>query len=145
MPFFEDFTPGDVYRHARGKTITEMDGVLLTNLVMNTAQAHFNADARRDSATGKVLVFGGVTIAMVIGLSTQDTAEHAVAELGLDNIRLRAPVTHGDTLYAYTEVLSTRDEQPDAGEVTFRHWGVNQDGVVVFTGDRRVLIAKALA
>jgi itaconyl-CoA hydratase len=143
--FFEDFTPGDVYRHARGKTATEMDGVLLTNLVMNTAQAHFNADARRDSATGKVLVFGGVTIAMVIGLSTQDTAENAVAELGLDNIRLRAPVSHGDTLYAYTEVVSTSDSTPAAGEVTFRHWGVNQDGVVVFTGERRVLVAKAAA
>jgi itaconyl-CoA hydratase len=143
--FFEDFTPGEVYRHARGKTVTEMDGVLLTNLVLNTAQAHFNADARRDSATGKVLVFGGVTIAMVIGLSTQDTAEHAVAELGLDNIRLRAPVTHGDTLYAYTEVLSTVDQRPDAGVVAFRHWGVNQDGVVVFTGERRVLVAKAPA
>jgi itaconyl-CoA hydratase len=147
MPYFEDFTVGEAYRHARGKTVTEMDGVLITNLVMNTAQAHFNADARKDSATGQVLVFGGVTISLVLGLSTQDTAEHAVAELGLDNIRLRAPVTHGDTLYAYTEVLSTADspDRTDAGVVTFRHWGVNQDGVVVFTGDRRVLIARAPA
>jgi itaconyl-CoA hydratase len=142
--FFEDFTVGDVYRHARGKTVTEMDGVLITNMVMNTAQAHFNADSRTDSAFPHVLVFGGVTIAMVIGLTTQDTAENAVAELGLDGIRLSAPVKHGDTLYAYTEVLSTQDSaRTDAGIVTFRHWGVNQDGVVVFEGRRQVLIARS--
>jgi acyl dehydratase len=139
MSWYEDFEVGAVYRHARGKTVTEMDGVLLTNLVLNTAQAHFNVDSRKDSPVPTVLVFGGVTIAMVIGLSTQDTAEHAVAELGLDNVRLLAPVTHGDTLYAYTEVLSKQDA---TGEVTFHHWGVNQDGVVVMEGDRRVLLAR---
>ncbi|KAA9166090.1 MaoC family dehydratase [Amycolatopsis acidicola] len=134
---YEEFTVGDVYRHARGKTVTEMDGVGIANMVMNTAQAHFNAHARQGSAFPHVLVFGGVTISMVIGLTTQDTAEHALAELGLDKIRLKAPVTHGDTLYAYTEVLSKED-----GVVTFKHWGVNQDDVVVFEGERRVLMRR---
>ncbi|MFK0111971.1 MaoC family dehydratase [Streptomyces sp. NPDC091217] len=142
--YFEDFTVGDVYRHARGKTLTEMDGVLITNMVMNTAQAHFNADARKDSVFPHVLVFGGVTISMVIGLATQDTGEHAVAELGLDRIRLRAPVTHGDTLYAYTEVLGKQDaDHPEAGVVRFKHWGVNQDEAVVFEGERTVLVRRA--
>jgi citrate lyase subunit beta / citryl-CoA lyase len=73
------------------------------------------------------LQFGGVTIAMVIGLAMQDTGENAVKELSLDRIRLKSPVFHGDTLYAYTEVLATDDgELDDAGIVTFKHWGVNQ-------------------
>ena len=140
--WFENFTVGDVVRHARGKTVTEVENVVITNMVMNTAQAHFNADARKDSVFPHILVFGGVTIAMVIGLATQDTAEHAVAELGLDQIRLRAPVTHGDTLYAYTEVLAKEpSERPDAGIVTFQHWGVNQHDTLVFEGRRRVLVA----
>lgn len=140
---YEEFTVGDVYRHARGKTITEMDGVGIANMVMNTAQAHFNAQAREGSAFPQVLVFGGVTISMVIGLATQDTGEHAIAELGLDKIRLKAPVTHGHTLYAYTEVLSKEDaDRADAGVVTFKHWGVNQDDVVVFEGERRVLVRR---
>ena len=46
--YFEAFTAGDRFRHARGKTVTEMDGVLITNLVMNTAQGHFNEDAMAD-------------------------------------------------------------------------------------------------
>jgi itaconyl-CoA hydratase len=80
---------------------------------------------------------------MVIGLAMQDTGENAVKELSLDRIRLKAPVFHGDTLYAYTEVLAVDDgELDDAGIVTFRHWGVNQRDRVVFEGERRVLIKR---
>ncbi|HEY3688542.1 MAG TPA: MaoC family dehydratase [Streptosporangiaceae bacterium] len=142
--YFEDFTVGDAYEHDRGKTVQASDGVTLTNLVMNTAQGHFNADSMKDSKLGDIIVFGGVTISMVLGLATQDTGENAIAELGLDEIRLLTPVTHGTTLYAYTEVLATEDaDRPDAGVVTFRHWGVNQDGVTVFTGVRRTLVKRA--
>jgi len=78
-----------------------------------------------------------------MGLATQDVAENAVAELRLDKLRFTAPVFHGDTLYAYTEVLSkTEVEREDAGEVIFRHWGVNQEGRVVFEGERTVLVRR---
>ena len=141
--FFEDFTVGDCMRHARGKTVSEVDNVFITNMVMNTAQAHFNAHSRIGSAFPRILVFGGVTIALVIGLATEDTAQNAVAELGLDRIRLTAPVTHGDTLYAYTEVLGKQPAgRTDAGVVTFQHYGVNQRDELVFEGRRRVLIRR---
>ncbi|GBD14760.1 Beta-methylmalyl-CoA dehydratase [bacterium HR25] len=141
--YFEDFQVGDVYEHARGKTVTEMDNVLITNLVMNTAQGHFNEDRMAKTPLGRRIVFGGVTLSIVIGLAMQDTGENALAELGLDKIRFRAPVFHGDTLYAFTEVLEKREsERPDAGEVVFRHWGVNQEGKVVFEGERRALIKR---
>lgn len=141
--YFEDFAAGDVYEHARGKTVTEMDGVLITNLVMNTAQGHFNEHQMQRSPQGQRIVFGGVTIAMVIGLAMQDTGEQALAELGLDKIRLRTPVFHGDTLYAFTEVLETREsDRLDAGIVRFRHWGVNEDDRPVFEGERTVLVKR---
>ena len=55
----------------------------------------------------------------------------------MDKIRLKAPVHHGDTLYCYTEVLEKSDaEQPDAGIVRFKHYGVNQDDKHVFEGER---------
>ena len=58
-------------------------------------------------------------------------------------MRFTAPVFHGDTLYAYTEVLANEDaDRPDAGIVRFKHWGVNQDGAVVFEGERTVLIKR---
>jgi acyl dehydratase len=141
--YFEDFTVGDVWEHARGKTMTEMDGVLLTNLVMNTAQGHFNEHQMASTPLRQRIVFGGVTASLVIGLAMQDTGENALAELGLDKIRFRVPVHHGDTLYAFSEVLAKEDgPRADAGEVRFRHWGVNQDGKTVFEGERRVLMKK---
>ena len=143
--WFEDFTVGDVLRHARGKTVTEMDNVLITNMVMNTADAHFNEHvmATSDLPFKQRVVFGGITVSMVIGLAAQDTAENAIAELGMDKIRLKVPVFHGDTLYAYSEVLEKRSsERPRAGVVRFRHWGVNQCDEVVFEGERSVLVRR---
>lgn len=141
--YFEDFTVGDRFEHARGKTITEMDGVLITNLVMNTAQGHFNEHQMSTGPMGQRIVFGGVTASMVIGLAMQDTGEQALAELALDKIRFRTPVHHGDTLYAFTEVLAKADaSRDDAGEVLFRHWGTNQESTLVFEGERKVLIKR---
>ena len=67
--YFEDFVVGAKYEHARGKTVTEMDGVLITNMVMNTAQGHFNEDQMAKGPMGQRIVFGGVTAAMVVGLA----------------------------------------------------------------------------
>lgn len=141
--YFEDFHVGGAYQHARGKTITEMDNVLITNLVMNTAEGHFNEDRMAKGPLKHRIVFGGITAAMVIGLAMQDTGENALRELSLNKIRFRTPVFHGDTLYAYSEVLETSDsERTDAGEVLFRHLGLNQHGRTVFEGERRVLIRR---
>jgi itaconyl-CoA hydratase len=141
--YFEDFHVGEVIRHARGKTIEGLENVLITNLVMNTAQAHFNEDAMKTSPYGGRLSYGGVNFSVAMGLAMQDTGENALAELGMDNIRLMHPVVHGDTLYAYSEVLAVEDaDREDAGVVTFRHYGVNQDDKQVFQGDRRMLIKR---
>ena len=146
--YFEDFVPGQAMRHARGKTMCEQDNVGITLMVLNTAEGHFNEDAMQKNAMGRDgwnsrLQFGGVTISMIIGLAMQDTGENAIAELSLDKIRLKSPVFHGDTLYAYTEVLATEPaERADAGIVTFKHFGVNQKDQVVFEGERRVLIKR---
>ena len=141
--YFDDFKVGDRIKHARGTTVGEVENQLLTKLVMNTAQAHFNEGAMKDTPFGQRLVFGLVTGSIVMGLATQDIAENAVAELRLDKLRFTAPVFHGDTLYAYSEVLSKSEvERDDAGEVTFKHWGVNQDGKVVFEGVRTLLIKR---
>ena len=141
--FFEDFNEGEILRHHRGKTLTEMDQVLITNLVMNTAAGHFDEEIMKDHMFGQRVAFGGVTIALVIGLAAQDTAENALAELSLDKIRLTHPVFHNDTLYAYSKVMDKRDaDREDAGIVEFHHWGVNQNDEIVFEGDRRVLIKR---
>jgi acyl dehydratase len=143
--WFEDFTTGRRMRHARAATIGEVEGAYLAKLVMNTAQAHFNEQMLAGSELGDGrLVFGLATAAMVYGLVSQDTAEHAAAELGWDKLRFRAPVHHGDTIEAFTEVLAVADDpgRPDAGIVRFKHWGRRHDAVVVFEGERTTLIHR---
>jgi acyl dehydratase len=146
--YFEDFRVGDVYQHTRGKTVEPLENVLLTNLVLNTAQAHFNEHLAESLPQKHRITFGGVTASIVIGLAMQDTGENAIEEVGLDKVRFRVPVLHGDTLYAFTEVVG-KDEEPDdtrghsnVGLLHFRHWGVNQRDETVFEGERRVLVKK---
>jgi len=89
------------------------------------------------------LVFGLITGSLTVGLTSQDTAENALAELGLDDIRFTKPVHHGDTITAYTEVLGAEAaDREDVGVVRFKHWGRNQHGDVVCELERTVLIKR---
>lgn len=143
--WFEDFAVGQRMRHARSATIDEVENNLLSKLVMNTAQGHWNEEIMRGSPLGDGrLVFGLITGSLTVGLTSQDTAENAVAELGLDKVRFRKPVHHGDTVTAYTEVLAVdaAPDRDDAGVVRFKHWGRNQHGEVVCELERTVLIKR---
>lgn len=141
--YFEDFTVGEVIKHVRSKTLEPLEQVLITNLVMNTASGHFDEEVMKSHPAGKRLSFGGVNISMFIGLASQDTAENAIAEIGMDKIRLQGPVFHGDTLTAYTEVLGLQaSDREDAGVVRFKHYGTKQDGSIVFEGERTVLMKR---
>jgi len=142
--YFEDFTPGQRIRHSRSATVGEVEASFMAKLVMNTAQAHWNEDYLSASPLGEGrVVFGLLTASMVVGLASQDTAENALAEMGLDHLRFSAPVHHGDTLSAFTEVLSCEAaDRDDAGVVRFSHFGTTQDGRVVFSGERTVLLKR---
>ncbi|MCG8441905.1 MAG: MaoC family dehydratase [Caulobacterales bacterium] len=141
--FFEDFAVGQTIRHARGKTITNLENVNFTNMVMNTAQGHFNEHLMSKTPLGQVISYGGVNFSIVLGLASQDTIENALAELGLDKIALKAPVVHGDTIYAYSRVLETREaDREDAGVVVFQHWGLNQNDTLVAELQRTALIKR---
>ena len=141
--YFEDFEVGQTLRHARGKTITNLENVNITNMVMNTASGHFDEHFASKTSFGKIVSYGGVNFSVVLGLASQDTIENALAEIGLDKIRLRTMVTHGDTLYAYSRVLEkTESHQEDAGIVRFKHWGVNQKDEIVAELERTALIKR---
>lgn len=141
-PYLEDFEPGDLVRHGRGKTLTQVETTTLTHLSMNTSDGHFDAHRYGQTAWGGTMVYGGITAAVVIGLSMEDTATAAIRELGVADVRLRAPVADGDTLYAYSEVVSAEGRDDRCGEVVFRHTGVNQRDEIVFTCERRVLVRR---
>jgi itaconyl-CoA hydratase len=147
MRLLGDFTVGDVYRSAVGRTVTETDNLLFTMLAMNTNELHFNEEAARASEWGKPLVNSTFTLALVLGLSVPDTTQAGGVNLGWREIRLPRPVFVGDTIRTETEVLSARESRsrPAQGIVEVRTRGLNQRGEVVCEFERSFLIAKGEA
>lgn len=142
--YFEDFTVGDVYQHRLGRTISEADNAWFTLLTLNSNQMHYNTHYAESSEFGRVLVNSGFTVALVLGMSVADLSENAIANLGWDEIRLEHPVFVGDTLYAESIVLHTRESKsrPQAGIVSARTRGLNQDGDVCLTYRRTFLVHR---
>ncbi len=142
--YYEDFRVGDVYEHRPGRTITQADNTWFTLLTMNTHPLHFDAAYAANSEFKQPLVNSTLTLAIVMGMSVSDVSQKAIGNLGWNNVRLTAPVFAGDTLYAESEVLSKRESKsrPTQGIVTVSTTGRNQDGTVVLTSERSVLVPK---
>lgn len=142
--FLEDFKVGDVYEHRPGRTITDTDNVWFTLLTMNTHPAHFDYEYAKQTEFGKPLVCSPFTVALLVGMSVSDISQKAIANLGWNDIKLTHPLFPGDTLYAESEVLATRESKsrPEQGVVTVKTLGKNQHGDVVCSFERNVLVWK---
>ena len=80
----------------------------------------------------------------MVGMSVTDVSQKAIANLGWGDIKMTHPLFVGDTLVCESEVLAKRESasRPGAGIVTVRTDGYNQDGKLVCTFTRTMLIAK---
>ncbi|MDP9844944.1 MaoC family dehydratase [Streptosporangium lutulentum] len=142
--YFEDFEVGDVYRHGLGRTVTQTDNIWFTLLTQNTARVHFDAHYAAQTGFGRPLVNSAFTIALVTGQSVNDVSYNVMANLGWDEVRLPNPLFEGDTVYSSSEVLALRESRsrPEVGIVTVRTTGTNQDGTVVITFSRTVMVYR---
>lgn len=142
--FYEDFDVGDVYQHPLGRTVSEADNTWFTLLTMNTNQMHFNAEYSARSEFSRPLVVSTLTIAIAMGQSVIDVTQNAFANLGVDDLRLTAPVFAGDTLYSESVVLDRRESssRPHAGIVSVKTRTLNQDGVEVLAFKRSFYVYK---
>lgn len=144
--FYEDFVVGDVYQHPFGRTISEADSTWFTQLTCNTNQNHFNAHLAQSNPVtgGRVIVNSGLTVALVLGLSVIDMSQNAVANLGWTDIRLTHPVYIGDTIYAESICTGKRESssRPGMGIITMITRGLNQNGDVIVTWTRSVMIPQ---
>ena len=142
-PCFEDFEVGMVIKHPLGRTVTATDNTWFTLLTMNTNPIHFDAHYAAQTEFGRPLVDSTFTLAVVTGLSVADISQHAV-NLGWEQVRLPAPVFEGDTIYAQTEITSTRESKsrPHMGIVAIKTTGFKQDGTIVMEFVRTILVYK---
>jgi acyl dehydratase len=142
--YFEDFRVGDIYQHRPGRTITQYDNVSFTLLTMNTHPMHFDEEYARHSEFGRCIVCSPLTVALMVGMSVTDVSQKAIANLGWTDIKLTHPLFAGDTLYAESEVLDKRESRsrPNAGLVSVKTKGFNQDKVMVCEFNRTMLTMK---
>jgi acyl dehydratase len=142
--YFEDYSPGQLFKHWPGRTITEFDNTWFTLMTMNTNPLHFDAAYAAKSQHGRCLVNGLLVLSTVVGMSVKDVSENAIANLEYESVRHSAPTFAGDTLYAETTVLETTPSRskPDRGIIYVETRGLNQDGAQVMILRRRIMIPR---
>lgn len=141
--FFEDFTLGQVIRHATPRTVTAGDVSLYTALTgsrfaVQSADTFAEAIGYPRSPVDDLLVFH-----MVFGKTVPDISLNAVANLGYAGCRFLSPVYPDDTLSAVSEVIGLKENSNrQTGVVYVRSQGFNQRGVMVLDYVRWVMVRK---
>jgi acyl dehydratase len=142
--YLEEFEVGAVYKHWPAKTVTEGDDHLFCLLTMNHHPLHINDVYAHQSQQGQNVVVGPLVYSLALGMSVGDVSGKAIANLATEELSHPTPVFHGDTLFVESEVLDVRasESKPDRGVVKVRTDVYNQDGVLVATFKRAVLVPR---
>jgi acyl dehydratase len=142
--YLEEFEVGATYMHWPAKTITEAEDHLFCLLTMNHHPLHVNDVYAKRSQQGQNVVAGPFVYSLVFGMTVGDVSGKAIANLATDDLSHPAPVFHGDTLFAESEVLEVRPSasKPDRGVVKVHTRAYNQDGTLVAEFKRAVLVPR---
>src|SRR6058998_2147734 len=142
--YLEEFEVGDVYKHWPAKTVTEADDHLFCLLTMNHHPLHLNDVYAAKSQQQRNVVVGTYVYSLALGLSVSDVSGKAIANLATEELSHPAPVFHGDTLFAETEVLEVTPSRskPDRGVVKVHTRVYKQDGTLVAEFKRLVLVPR---
>lgn len=152
--YFEDFTPGDIIEHSRGRTMTS-EHIALTAMLDNTSQVHCNQHMIDQNPErfvgGQLIIFGGIPFQLCLGLSCPDVADNSLGDIAYRTGRHSAPLFAGDTVFASTEIVATRDYpgRPDLGildTILRGHKFVTKDGasqkVEIFYLERSIAVKR---
>ena len=142
--YLEEFEVGATYKHWPAKTVTEADDHTFCLITMNHHPLHINDVYAAASQQGRNVVVGPLVYSLALGMSVGDVSGKAIANLATDELSHPAPVFHGDTLFVESEVLDVKESKskPDRGVVRVRTDVFNQDGVLVATFKRSVLVPR---
>ncbi|HEX2888688.1 MaoC family dehydratase [Vineibacter terrae] len=134
---YDDFTPGRVFRHHWGRTITESESTTFTTLTLHFNPHYYNAEYARAHGHPGLVVNPLLVFTTVFGLSVEDLSEGGGPFLGVNELSFHGSVYPGDTLTARSLVLDRRlsDSMKDFGIVTWHTEGFNQQ-------DQRVIDFK---
>jgi itaconyl-CoA hydratase len=105
---FEDFSPGQTFRHRPGVTLSQQDNTDEALDTMNAAMLHYDAHYAAQTTWRRPLMVSTITLQRAIGMGSK-TFGRRRALLGFDEIALTKPVFGGDTIYAESEILGCDD------------------------------------
>lgn len=142
--YYEEFEPGAVYKHWPGRTITEHDNTWFALLSMNQHPLFIDEHFARQQAAGRRPVIDTLIFSLAVGMSVGDTSGKTIANLGYELVKFEQALYPGDSLYAESEVLETREStsKPDRGIVRIETRGFNQRGERVIVLRRAFLAPK---
>jgi len=141
--FFEDFSPGQIIRHATPRTVTRGDAALYMGLfgprfAVQSSAAFARAIGYPDSPLDDMLVFH-----TVFGKTVPDVSLNAVANLGYASCRFLQPVFPGTTLSTVSEVIGVKENSNGkTGTVYVRSTGYSETGEKVLEYTRWVMVRK---
>ena len=141
--FFEDYSVGQVFRHAVPRTITEADASLYIALTgarnpLHCSRPLARAMGHRDCPLDDFLVFN-----IAFGSTVADLSYNAIANLGYADVRFRAPVYAGDTITGESEVIGLKaNSNGRSGVLYVRSHARNQDGAGVLSWIRWVMVTS---
>ncbi len=143
--YLEDFDVGekDV---SPGRTVTETDIVMFAGLSGDWDQLHTNAEYMKNSPFGQRIAHGMLTLSIASGLALRTRGRppiEVLAFLGMDNVRLTAPVFIGDTIRVESEVIEARPSKssPRAGILKFKNTVKNQRDEEVATWEAALMVS----
>jgi len=134
--YFDDFEVGQAHE-TMGRTVTEADLVNFVTFAGIFEEIFINAEYAKSNTLFEGRAVPGLLILVVSeGLYVQTGHTHkGRAFLGLDELRITAPVLCGDTIHVEVSVESARRSQgrPGHGILAMRHKVLNQNGVEVMS------------
>lgn len=133
VEYYEEYEVGAAYETA-ARTITETDIVNFVNLFGFTEPLFINMEfVKNQSLFGSRIAPGAFTFALSEGLMIQSgLARGGMALLGIEELKVPAPLRCGDTVHVKITVVSKREtSKPDRGVVTFDQQVVNSKGEVL--------------
>ena len=123
---FEDFSPGQRFRHRPGVTLSQQDNADEALDTLNGAMLHYDAHYAAATAWQRPLMVSTLTLQRLIGMASK-TYGRRRAILGFDDIAMSGPLFGGDTLYAESEILDV----DSAGTIRTMIRGLKADGTEV--------------
>lgn len=137
----DDFQVGDIYT-TPGITVTETHVVNWACLTMDFYPLHVNKEYAAKTSFGERIAHGPLIFGLAVGLVAQAGfgGDAAIAWLGVDNMKMLAPVKIGDTITVVVEVMDKRaTSKPEKGIQIWKYSVKNQRDEVVMVFDYKMM------